>query len=391
MGTVSWEVSNLVHGSPRTTFNTFGIPRAMLPGTGIRDGMVLGLRIRGPGINWSGEARISSGKEVRLRRLQQEALRRAMRGLRREGLWRFTLNFTGRGRNAPPQRTNRRRSANDLTPGAIYTRDDLRALFRIRDATLNNGVFPFPPRNEIWLFVTETKPPDRTQYRDVLSGDRLRWQGQTAGRTDHLIIGHAEHGKRLLVFYRRHKYEFAGAGFRFEGEFAYERHRNSRPTSFTLRRIGARRALPDDRGDDEPFNPRNVPDGREKILRSIRVRRGQQKFRALLLQAYNEKCAVTGCTVLAVLEAAHISPYMGTATNKVTNGLLLRADLHTLFDSGLIVVDPDTRTILLDPTLMQSEYRTLHGKKIRPAEGQRQQPSRAALLAHRDKGLLEID
>lgn len=282
-------------------------------------------------------------------------------------------------------------AANRLTLGAIYTREDLRGLFGIRDATLNNGVFPFPARNEIWLFVTEAKTADRTQYRDQLSGDTLSWQGQTAGRTDRLVIDHVRNGQRLLVFYRRQKYEFAGAGFRFEGEVAYRRHRGSHPTNFTLSRVGPGRALPDDQGDDKPFDPKSTKDGREKILRSIRVRRGQQRFRSLLLQAYEWKCAFTGCRVLGVLEAAHISPYRGQETNRVTNGLLLRADLHTLFDSGLITVHPVKRTIALDRTLMRSEYRTLHGKKIRRARGPKQQPSTAALQEHRDKGILEIN
>lgn len=61
------------------------------------------------------------------------------------------------------------------------------------------------------------------------------------------------------------------------------------------------------------------------------------------MDAYERRCAVTGCTVEAVLEAAHISPYRGDHTNDVTNGLLLRADIHTMFDCGLIKVDGDYR------------------------------------------------
>jgi len=59
------------------------------------------------------------------------------------------------------------------------------------------------------------------------------------------------------------------------------------------------------------------------------------------MNAYERRCAITGCTIDHVLEAAHISPYLGEHTNHVTNGLLLRADIHTLFDRGLIKVDSD--------------------------------------------------
>jgi hypothetical protein len=118
----------------------------------------------------------------------------------------------------------------------IYTRNYLRELFEIRDATLNNGVFHFKERHEIWLFVTENKQADREQYVDKLAGDSLHWQGQRMGRTDSLIIDHKRAGENLKVFYRRAKYEFEGAGFRYEGVFEYVNHSGSRPTSFVLRR-----------------------------------------------------------------------------------------------------------------------------------------------------------
>jgi predicted restriction endonuclease len=71
-------------------------------------------------------------------------------------------------------------------------------------------------------------------------------------------------------------------------------------------------------------------------MRLIVECQGQPAFWDALLQAYERQCAITGCTVLQILEAAHIMPYMGKPTNRVDNGLLLRSDLHTLFDLGLI-------------------------------------------------------
>src|ERR1700722_13605652 len=91
-------------------------------------------------------------------------------------------------------------------------------------------------------------------------------------------------------------------------------------------------ALPNDVADQEPFDPKNIKDARERIRRTIVQRRGQAKFRNALLEAYGSRCAISGCGALEVLEAAHICPYQGSATNHVTNGLLLRADIHTLFD-----------------------------------------------------------
>lgn len=130
--------------------------------------------------------------------------------------------------------------AGPLIVGNVYTRNDLRDFFDIRDMTLNNGVFPVKDRNEVWLFVTENKQADREQYVDKLSGDLLHWQGQKLGRTDPLIIGHRQNGDLLLLFYRTAKYQFEGAGFVFEGPFEYVSHSGGYPTSFVLRRPATR-------------------------------------------------------------------------------------------------------------------------------------------------------
>ena len=117
-----------------------------------------------------------------------------------------------------------------------YTRRYLKESFGIKDATINNGVFRPKGMDAVWLFVTERKTPDRVQYQDRLDGDVLYWQGQLTGRTDRLISEDAQSGLEILVFYRKSKNEFAGAGFRFEGPFQYETHSGSKPTSFVLRR-----------------------------------------------------------------------------------------------------------------------------------------------------------
>lgn len=124
-----------------------------------------------------------------------------------------------------------------LVRGNVYTRKTLRELFEINDATLNNGVFHLRDRHEVWLFVTENKPADREQYVDKLAGDSLYWQGQRMGRTDPLIIDHKHAGEAIMVFYRRAKYEFEGAGFRYEGAFEYVSHSGGPPTNFLLRRV----------------------------------------------------------------------------------------------------------------------------------------------------------
>ncbi|AFZ13605.1 hypothetical protein Cri9333_2755 [Crinalium epipsammum PCC 9333] len=112
------------------------------------------------------------------------------------------------------------------------------------------------------------------------------------------------------------------------------------------------------------FNPASLEDAREKVERAIVQRRGQPRFRKQLLEAYQGKCAVTGCDVEAALEAAHIIPYKGAETDQVGNGLLLRADIHTLFDLYLITVDPATKQIRIAPELKGSTYGEIEGKQL---------------------------
>ncbi len=72
-----------------------------------------------------------------------------------------------------------------------------------------------------------------------------------------------------------------------------------------------------------------------------RARLGQGAFRVLVTDAYSRQCAMTGERVLPVLEAAHIKSFAEHGPNATSNGLLLRSDLHNLFDSGYITISPD--------------------------------------------------
>jgi len=118
---------------------------------------------------------------------------------------------------------------------------------------------------------------------------------------------------------------------------------------------------PDD-GNDE-YQPGDE-DSRRIVERQIRERRGQTEFRLALLKRYNRKCMISGCGIVDVLEAAHIKPYRGASDNNAANGLLLRADLHTLFDLDLIGIGPKTLRVRLHASLKQSEYGMFDGKRL---------------------------
>lgn len=400
------------------------------------------------------------------------------------------------------------KTSSNLRIGEVYSRNDLKELFQISDATINNGIFRPKGHDSVWLFVTEEKQDDRTQYRDHLAGDTLTIQGQTQGRTDALIREHKAQGLELLLFHRKKKDAFPEYGFRYEGEFSYSSEVGEKPTTFTLisastkqfrygekpnwqivleavEELGGSASMaqireavlkkfpdfaagnfnpdvstlsvnsasrghygpnfkarrtdagsqydrlyqngtgntsvfelydPDRHGvwelydaggggrlkvrriegpiehelakaeteatNENAFDPNNQEDARHRTVATIVRRRGQPAFRRKLLEEYDGKCAITGCSVVALLEAAHISPYKGDRTNVAENGLLLRADIHTLFDLQLLCIEPDGLTVCLHPDLRDSEYAHLQGVRIGQAKNAMGRPSAEALRVH---------
>ena len=128
----------------------------------------------------------------------------------------------------------------------------------------------------------------------------------------------------------------------------------------------------------------NEPEARRYEMRAIAMREGQPQFKADLLAAYGSRCAITGCAVQAILEAAHIISYSsgGAATNTVPNGIILRADVHTLFDRGLVFVDPDG-FVQIASELDESEYAPLRGRKLRLPDHPADHPHPDHLARHR--------
>lgn len=99
-----------------------------------------------------------------------------------------------------------------------------------------------------------------------------------------------------------------------------------------------------------------------------RARLGQGAFRVLITEAYTRRCAMTGEKTLPVLQAAHIKPYGESGSHYLSNGLLLRSDLHILFEGGYVTVNPDL-AIEVSKRIKEEfsngkEYYALHGKPL---------------------------
>ncbi len=119
---------------------------------------------------------------------------------------------------------------------------------------------------------------------------------------------------------------------------------------------------------------------------TVRLRLGQGTFRVAVTDAYGRACAVTTEHSLPVLEAAHIRPYAREGQHEVTNGLLLRTDIHRLFDKGYVTVTPDHRFLvsrrLRDEYENGRTYYVLHGKPIQLPHSTADHPDPAHLEWH---------
>lgn len=135
--------------------------------------------------------------------------------------------------------------------------------------------------------------------------------------------------------------------------------------------------------DESEFDPKNLLDTTQRIIASIVRRREQNRFRTQLLTAYEEKCAISLCAVEETLEAAHITPYWGLETNVISNRLLLRSDLHVLFDLSKIAINSQDMSVILAPALFNTEYELFHGIRLHLPSLSHNLPNKLALDHHR--------
>ena len=115
------------------------------------------------------------------------------------------------------------------------------------------------------------------------------------------------------------------------------------------------------------YQPIQDEDKRQAYAR--RVRKGQSRFRKALHTLYGSRCAFTGTDEETVLEACHIISHAKTGDNSLDNGLLLRSDIHVLFDEHLMTLANDGRCILVHKDVTAPEYAHLRGMSpgLRPS------------------------
>ena len=130
------------------------------------------------------------------------------------------------------------------------------------------------------------------------------------------------------------------------------------------------------------FIPENVVDDRMQVEVTDYKRVGQQKFREELLDIYENRCAITEEHTSSVLQAAHICPYLGSKSNHLQNGIILRSDLHLLFDNHQLTIDADEYVVQISTDLWGTGYLKFAGKRIHLSADARYRPSKKALKLH---------
>lgn len=136
---------------------------------------------------------------------------------------------------------------------------------------------------------------------------------------------------------------------------------------------------------EESFH--DSPRYKEEVLSKIRL--GQGAFRIMVTEAYHGRCAITGEHTLPVLEAAHIRPFSEYGPHLISNGLLLRSDLHKLFDAGYITITPEFRLEVSSRLKQEFNngkiYYEMNGQKLLVVPGsERDVPNRSFLTWHNE-------
>ena len=126
--------------------------------------------------------------------------------------------------------------------------------------------------------------------------------------------------------------------------------------------------------------------------RLVRPRLGQGAFRTLVTNLYDRRCAVTGERTLPALDAAHIRPFAAGGAHAASNGLLLRRDIHSLFDAGYVTVTPKGRLEvsgrIREDYSNGRQYYALHGQSLHAPVDPAALPDPAALRWHNEETFL---
>ena len=144
-------------------------------------------------------------------------------------------------------------------------------------------------------------------------------------------------------------------------------------------------------GDDgqkplSPLLPTKDKYGRDQFFKP---RLGQQSFRIKVASAYQFTCGISDTKVLPALDAAHVRPYADGGIHALDNGIMLRKDIHSVFDAGYATFDEDFRFVVSDRVRTDfnngNEYRKLHGSRLKLPSQEWARPAKVNIEWHRNE------
>lgn len=230
-----------------------------------------------------------------------------------------------------------------------------------------------------WVYWEQANgSPNKQEFMEVLRKYRSKRGKKTTGSS--------EIGCRCLVrpFFLREEDWFEVPGWS-ENITTYKNYRTDEEIGAFLQqqvesllRRNSKLYLPEGIKLDEFGTPRLIMD-----------RLGQGAFRNEILKNYRYRCAITGERTVPVLEAAHIRPYSEHQDHSLNNGLLLKSDIHRLYDLGLVSITPD-RKFHVSPRIKEEwkngrHYYELQREKINVPDDEYYHPNPEYLQEHYDK------
>ena len=231
---------------------------------------------------------------------------------------------------------------------------------------------------ELTLQVEATHVKKAAQWLDENNNE---FAGYGNSRRYDAIIGNKKYPPKMLFSKAYHIATGELLDVYFGAEKGYANKR--------LEQLGVIIKKKNDTHDQDSKSIKNIDFNREDKIRlgHIKERRGQADFRKLLIKIFH-KCVVTDTEIEDLLEAAHIIPHAEGANYHESNGLLLRADIHTLYDLNLLSIDKSFKIHLHPKIKGNIEYNCYHGKSINIKDG-KDLLRMAENLAQRHKRFLE--
>ena len=290
----------------------------------------------------------------------------------------------------------------NFTLGNLYRRRDIYRMIGISEETKGgNWDTGYARYDQDWFIFANIGVPGRTghDYANAWIGANLLWYGKTSATLHQPAIqSMLVCTGRVYIFVRSDQ----SAPFVFVGCGTPHAVKDTTPVTVlwslaepaqvplaarTLAQVVSESVCDSgyivEREIAEPFDESGLRDARKLVVRATLQRQGQQGFRYTLLSAYAGRCCVSDTNVPEVLEAAHIIPYRDLQNNQPANGLLLRADIHTLFDLGHIAVDTSAMDVVVSPQMRDSEYGELAGRRLVVPHERLLRPNVGALDRHR--------